>query len=115
VRLVAPWEEAEVLIDDERSMITALEASGDVYGTVTYRAAETVFLALPQEPNEEIFLGHKAIERELLVIENLDGGPQSLGYRSKSCWRNLILTWTVLTSTAVGRARGGSGPGFGGV
>src|SRR5687767_4239338 len=46
VRLIAPWEEADALLEDERRMLEALDASmethGDAYGTVAYRAAETV-------------------------------------------------------------------------
>ena len=41
VRLVAPWEEAEALLEDERRMLAALEASGNAYGTVPYKAVET--------------------------------------------------------------------------
>jgi hypothetical protein len=37
VRILAPWEAAEALIEDERRMFTALEASGDVYDSVTSR------------------------------------------------------------------------------
>ena len=43
VRLVVLWEEKEALPEDERRMFAALEASGDVYGTTTYRAVERVF------------------------------------------------------------------------
>jgi hypothetical protein len=50
VRLVAPWEQAEALLADERRTFAALEASGDVYGTVAYRAVETVFFVLPSKP-----------------------------------------------------------------
>jgi hypothetical protein len=35
VRLVVPWDEKEALLEDERRMFAALEASGDVYGTTT--------------------------------------------------------------------------------
>lgn len=38
VRLVVPWDQKEALLEDERRMFAALEASGDVYGTTTYRA-----------------------------------------------------------------------------
>lgn len=47
VRLVAPWDEKEALLENERRMFAALETSGEVYGTTTYRAVETVFSAVP--------------------------------------------------------------------
>ncbi len=34
-------EEAEALLEKERRMFAALEASGDVYGSVPYRAVKT--------------------------------------------------------------------------
>jgi hypothetical protein len=43
VRLAASWDEKEALLEDERWMLTVLEASDEVYGTVTYRAVETVY------------------------------------------------------------------------
>jgi hypothetical protein len=46
VRLVVPWDEKEALLEDERRMFVALEASGNVYGTATYHAVETVFFAI---------------------------------------------------------------------
>lgn len=81
VRLVAPWEDAGALLEDERRMFEALEASDDVYGTVPYEAVEMVFGALPFEPKagEEMYLGYKAVESELLVIENLDATAGQLG------------------------------------
>jgi hypothetical protein len=83
VRLIAPWEEADALLEDERRMLEALEASkeahGDAYGTVAYRAAETIFFSLPQELGEEICFGHKAIERGLLVVDDLGAAATKLG------------------------------------
>jgi hypothetical protein len=81
VRLVAPWDEAGALLEDERRMFEALDASGDVYGTVPYEAVQMVLLALPFEPRagEEVYLGYKAIESELLVIEDLDIIAEQLG------------------------------------
>lgn len=79
IQLVALWEKVAALLEDERRMFAALEASGDVYGSVCYRAVETVFFALPQEPDEEIFFSHKAIEQELLAIENPDAAATRLG------------------------------------
>ena len=79
VRLVVSCEEKEALLDDERRMFVALEASGDVYGTATYRAVETVFFAIPQELGAEVWFGMKAIERELLSIDDLDAAAARLG------------------------------------
>jgi hypothetical protein len=87
VRLVAPWEEAKALVEDERRMLEAVDASseshndayGDAYGTLSHRAAETVFFSLPQVPGEEISFGYKAIERHLLIIDNLDAAATKLG------------------------------------
>ena len=59
-------------------MLEALDAYGEAYDTVAYNAAETVFFALSQELGEEVFFGHKAIERELLVIEDLDAAAAKL-------------------------------------
>jgi hypothetical protein len=43
VRLVAPWEEVEALLKDESRMFEALDATGDVYDTLPYKAVRTVF------------------------------------------------------------------------
>lgn len=72
VRLVASWEQAKALLEDEERMLAALDASGEVYETVPWRAVQMVFWSLPQGLSEEIHLGHRAIERELLVIRDLD-------------------------------------------
>jgi hypothetical protein len=79
VRLVAPWEEAGALLEDERRMLAALQASGVVHDTVPYRAAEFVFMSVPQEARAEVFFGTKAIERELLVIDDLEAAAVRLG------------------------------------
>lgn len=80
VRLVAPWEEAEALLEDERRMFEALDATEEVYGTVPYKAVRTVFFALlPGEGGDDVFFGHKAIESELLNIEDLDAVERRLG------------------------------------
>jgi hypothetical protein len=84
IRLVAPWEEAEALLEDERRMFAALEASGDVYGTMTYRAVETVFFAFPQEAGAEVLLGLRAAERELLSIDDLEAAATRLGLDAKA-------------------------------
>jgi hypothetical protein len=78
-RLVAPWDEAEALLEDERLTLAALEASGDALGTVPYRAAELVFFAVPQEAGAEVSFGHGAMERELLVIDDLEAAAARLG------------------------------------
>ena len=81
VRLVVPWDEAEALLEDERRTFEALDASGNVYDTVPWEGVRMVLWALPFEPQagEEIYLGYKAIERELLVIEELDATAELLG------------------------------------
>jgi hypothetical protein len=79
VRLVVSWDEKEALLEDERRMFAALEVSGDVYGTTTYKAVETVFFAIPQEAGAEVWFGMKAIERELLSIDDLDAAAARLG------------------------------------
>jgi hypothetical protein len=80
-RLIARWEQAEALLEDELRMFAALETSGDAYDTALWKTVETVFLSLLrlQLPGEEFSLSHKAIERELLVIENLPATATRLG------------------------------------
>ena len=56
-RLVAPWNEAETLLEDALRMFAALEVSGDVYVTTTYKVVETVFVAIPQEAGAEVSFG----------------------------------------------------------
>lgn len=79
VRLVAPWEEAEALLEDERSTLAALEVSGNALGTVPHRAAELVFLSVPQEPGAEVSFGYRAAERGLLLIDDLEAASERLG------------------------------------
>lgn len=79
VRLVVPWDEKEALLEDERRMFAALEASGAVYGSTTYRAVETVFFAVPQEAGAEVLLGLRAAERELLSIDDIEPASTRLG------------------------------------
>jgi hypothetical protein len=79
-RLIAPWEEVEALLEDERRMFGALDATGDVYDTLPYKAVRTVFFALPPgEGGDDVFFGHKVIESELLNIEDLDAVERRLG------------------------------------
>ena len=77
VRLVVPWDEKEALLEDERRMLTALEASGEVYGTTTYRAVETVFspaLVAALKPRR---LGARRAEAAL--VDNLEVAATRLG------------------------------------
>lgn len=67
VRLAASWDEKEALLEDERWMLTVLEASDDVYGTATYRAVETVYSAVPQEAGAEVWFGGEG-ERENIAF-----------------------------------------------
>jgi hypothetical protein len=48
-------------------------------GTVPYRAAELVFLSVPQELGAEVSFGHRAIERGLLVVDDLEAAAERLG------------------------------------
>jgi hypothetical protein len=59
--------------------VRTLEVSGDVYGTPTYRAVETVFFAIPQEAGAEVWFGTKAIERNLLSVDDPDAAAARLG------------------------------------
>ena len=61
VSLVAAWDEAEVLLEDEHRMFAALEASGDAYVTTTYKAVETVFFAIPREVGAEVSFGPQTV------------------------------------------------------
>lgn len=45
----------------------------------TYRAIETVFFAIPQEAGAEVWFRMKAIERNLLSIDDLDAAAARLG------------------------------------
>jgi hypothetical protein len=61
-------------------MFDALDATGDVYDTVPYKAVRMVFLALPPgKGGDGVFFGHKAIESELLNIEDLDAAHKRPG------------------------------------
>lgn len=85
VWLVAPWDEARALLEDERRMFEALDASENVHGTVPWEAVQMVLWALPFEPKagEEVYLGYKAIERELLVVEDLDATAAQLALKTE--------------------------------
>jgi hypothetical protein len=71
VRLLAPWEESETLLEEERRMLGAVEASEEEAGDgVKREAVGEVFGALSglSDPREEITLGYRAIEKDLLVV-----------------------------------------------
>jgi hypothetical protein len=52
---------------------------GRRYGTTTYRGVETVFFAVQQEAGAEVLPGLKAVEQELLSIDNLEAAATRLG------------------------------------
>lgn len=82
IRLLALWEEAEALLEDERRMLAAVEASEkDASDEVTWEAVGKIFGTMSRisDPSEEVILGYKAIEEDLLVIENLDAATRRLG------------------------------------
>jgi hypothetical protein len=61
MRLLAPWEEAEALLEDERRMLAAVEASGeDASDEVKWEAVGKIFgtLCRISDPSEEVFLGY---------------------------------------------------------
>jgi len=103
VRLVSPWGEVEALLDDERRMFAALEASGDVYGTTIYKAVETVFFAIPQEAEAEVLFGMKAIERELLSIDDLDVAAARLGLDAGEALLRDVLSESATPPASRGR------------
>lgn len=70
-RLLVPWEEAQAFCEDERRLLAVVEATEQVEGTVTYGAVGWVFGAVAELFGEELLLtGWKAIERDLLIIED---------------------------------------------
>lgn len=81
VRLVAPWDEAEALLEDERKLLAAAEVSRPAHKTVPWRAVQKIFHALPSPKNreEEVYFGISAIEEEMLVLENLDAAATAAG------------------------------------
>ena len=85
IRLLAPWEQAEALLEDERRMLAAVEVSEDACDEATWEAAGEVFGALSEHstPQEEVFLGYKAVEEELLVIQDLVAAAKRLGLDKK--------------------------------
>ena len=82
IRLLAPWEEAEALLDDERRMLEAVEVSEeDASDKVTWEAVDEVFGTLSRisDPSEEVILGYNAVEENLLTIQNLEAVAWRLG------------------------------------
>ena len=72
--------EAQAHLEGERRMFEALDATGDVCDTVPYKAVRMVFFALPPgEGSDGVFFGRKAIESELLNIEDLDAAQKRIG------------------------------------
>jgi hypothetical protein len=81
LRLLAPWEEAEALLEDERRMLAAVEASKeDTSDKVTWEAVDEVFgiLSWISDPSEEVILGYKAIEEDLLAVQDLEAAARRL-------------------------------------
>ncbi|MDP9437810.1 MAG: hypothetical protein M3P49_03550 [Actinomycetota bacterium] len=81
LRLVAPWEQAEALLMDERQSEAAMEASEATFQTVPWLAVQMVFWAVPVE--DGIGIGYRAAERELLVVDNLEETAPRLGLRAQ--------------------------------
>jgi hypothetical protein len=81
IRLLAPWEEAEALLDDERRMLAAIEVSEDACDEVTWEAVSAIpgILSRISCPSEEVILGYEAIEEDLLVVRDLGAAARRLG------------------------------------
>lgn len=82
IRLVAPWEEAEALLEDERRSVAAMEASEETYRTVPWEAVQMVFWAISIQ--DDIGIGYRAAERELLVIRSLRETARRLGLQPEN-------------------------------
>jgi hypothetical protein len=80
IRLLAPWEEAEALLEDERRMLKAVEVSRTTAAT-KWEAVEKVFGTLSRisDPSEEVILGYNAGEEDLLAIQSLNAATRRLG------------------------------------
>lgn len=78
-RLLVPWDEAKEFCEDERRLLAAQGASGEVHGTLFYKAVETVFYAIARVFDEELILfGWRAYERDLLIIREFHTTVQKL-------------------------------------
>lgn len=79
-RLVCRWEEVKAFCEDERKLLEAIEASGDVHESVTYGAADEIFGAITELFGEElILLGWTAPKRDLIIIQSFERSVQKLG------------------------------------
>jgi hypothetical protein len=82
IRLLAPWDEAEALLEDERRMLEAVAASeDDGSDKVEWEAVEKVLGTLSRisDPSEEVILDFNAVEEDLLAIQYLDAATRNLG------------------------------------
>jgi len=78
-RLLVPWDEAQAFCEDERRLLAAIEATGQVEGTVVYGAVNSVFGAVTHLFGEELILtGWKAVERDLVIIQDFHKTIQRL-------------------------------------
>jgi hypothetical protein len=101
IRLLAPWEEAEAPLEDERRMLAAVEASEeDASDEVTLEALGKVFgiLFRISDPSEEVIRRYKALEEDLLVIQNLEAAWR-LGLDKKIYSPSLTPSWTAPAGT----------------
>jgi hypothetical protein len=59
MRLLAPWEESEALLEDEHRMVRAVEHSGKACDDLCRDAVETVFFAMAEHASadDELVLG----------------------------------------------------------
>lgn len=82
-RLVAYWEEASALMEDEKRQLRAIELSGDVSEyDVEYRAIKEVFFALPLQ--YEVGLGHRKSEHVLFIIDEFESDIGALGLNKEN-------------------------------
>lgn len=77
-RLLVPWEEVESFLEDERRMLAAVDATGDV-DPVAYEAVNLVFGA-PYHifGDEYVLTGWKAIEEDLVLIRPFETAVEVL-------------------------------------
>lgn len=82
IRLLAPWEEAEALLEEERRMLAAVAVSVEEGSDeVKWEAVSEVFgiMSRISDPSEEVVLGLRAAEEDLLAIQNLHAAARRLG------------------------------------
>lgn len=80
VRLIVTWEERERFLDDERRLIAAIDACGDIADTTGWEGVQEVYFALPGDA--DISLGATGVEHSLLVINDFERAIPQLGLRS---------------------------------